>query len=112
MSKHFLTFILVLAFLLPVFNTSNAQDKIDGKEVYEKAKCSNCHSVNSLNMEGKKKDKSHDLSNAGKNHTADELKKYLKKESKWNDKNHPIAFKGEEAELDALVEWLMSLKQE
>jgi len=61
MSKHFLTFILVLAFLLPVFNTSNAQDKIDGKEVYEKAKCSNCHSVNSLNMEGKKKDKSHHI---------------------------------------------------
>lgn len=112
MSKYFVSLVLALALILSIFNLTVAQDKVDGKEVYEKAKCSNCHSVNSLNMEGKKKDKSHDLSNAGNNHTADDLKTYLKKESKWNDKNHPIAFKGEEAELDALVEWLMSLKQE
>ncbi len=89
-----------------------AQDTAkDGKTIFVDAKCINCHSVDSQAIEAKKKtDKTVDLSKAGESVTAEFMKSYLKKEEKLNDKKHAVAFKGEEADLDILVNWLAGLK--
>lgn len=99
MLKKLASFLLLGGLLISAISFSTAEEKVDGKELLEKGKCLTCHSVTTLNIEGKKKDKSVDLSNTGANHKADDLKTYLKKESEYNGKKHPVAFKGEDAEI-------------
>lgn len=113
MFKKFASVILTFGFIVTVFSFTSAEENApDGKTVFEKSKCATCHSVNSLKIEGKKKDKSHDLSNTANVITADEMKTYLKKESDLNGKKHPVAFKGEDSEYQILIDWLGTLKNE
>ena len=107
--------IAIFAFItLSLSNYTNAQDeKKDGKAIFTDAKCSACHGIQSMNIEGKRKDgKVPDLSSTGLKLKADFIQKYLKKEDKLNDKNHPIAFKGTDDELTTLSTWIESLKAE
>lgn len=111
MLKQLASTILVSGLFLSATFFMNAQDKPDGKTVFENAKCLTCHSVTSQNLEGKKKDKSVDLSNAGTTQTAESLTTFLKKESDYNGKKHPIAFKGTDEEFQILKDWILTLKK-
>jgi len=111
MLKKLASVLLLSGLFFSVVNFMSAEEKADGKTILENSKCLTCHSVTSKNLEGKKKDKSVDLSFTGDTQTAVTLKTYLKKESEYNGKKHPVAFKGEEADFQVLVDWLLTLKK-
>ena len=110
-SFFFMLFILAIVALYALaFSFSQDQD-LDGKQIFIENKCNNCHQVTSLEITSKKDD-AVDLSDAGKLDDAALLKSYLLKEEKLNDNYHKLKFEGSEAELNALVNWLLSLKNE
>ncbi len=111
MFKKIATLVLSAGMFVSLVSLSTAEDAKTGKTIFEESKCLTCHSVNSMTMEGKKKDKSIDLSNVGADQTAETLKTYLKKESEYKGKKHPIAFKGEDADYQILTDWLLTLKE-
>lgn len=111
MLKNLASALLVSGVFLSAVFFVSAQDKADGKQILETAKCLTCHSVTSQNIEGKKKDKSVDLSNTGTTQTAESLTTFLKKESEYNGKKHPVAFKGTDEEFQILKDWLLTLKK-
>ena len=87
--------------------------KPDAKEVFIEKKCTLCHSVLSAGIKAptNSKTKITDVSGlAAKGRTTPWLKAYLKQTEKLGGKAHPPKFRGTPAELDALAEWLMSLK--
>lgn len=86
-----------------------------GKEVFLAQKCNLCHSIEALGIEKRSKSESaatqgSDLSTIGDQHTAEWIASYLKKEETLNDKEHKKSFRGEAADLQALVEWLGKMK--
>ena len=87
-------------------------DAADGKAIFLGQKCNLCHTIDSQSIaKSSEKMKAPDLSNAsGLVESADWLKSFLKKEVKKDDKNHQREFKGTPEELDAVVQWLMTLK--
>jgi hypothetical protein len=100
----------IVALFAFAFSFSQSSD-LDGKQIFEDGKCTKCHSVESLEI-ASKKDEPVDLSNAGASDNAEFLKKYLLKEESMNDKKHKTKFKGSDDELNALVNWLLTLKTE
>lgn len=111
MKNTFLFFLFIstiVALFAFAFSFSQGQD-LDGKQIFIDAKCNNCHTVVSMEITSKKSDAT-DLSNAASFGDAKFLKSYLLKEEKIDDQLHKVAFKGSEAELNALSEWLASLK--
>ena len=84
----------------------------DGKALFLEKKCNTCHSIDSQSIEKTSKTmKGVDLSNAsGLVESADWAKSFLKREVKKDDKNHQREFKGTDEELNAIVDWLMTLK--
>ena len=52
------------------------------------------------------------MSNVGTDVNAETIKSYLIKEAKINEKEHKLKFKGTDEELNALVNWLTTLKTE
>jgi cytochrome c551/c552 len=84
----------------------------DGKALFLENKCNMCHSVDSQSIEKTSKTmKGVDLSNAASLvESADWAKSFLKREVKKDDKNHQREFKGTDEELNAIVDWLMTLK--
>jgi cytochrome c5 len=96
---------LLIALLLSVGSacapgsTARAESAPDGKKVFEDQKCTRCHKPGSKReMKGPIK------------HKPEDLKAILKHEKDLNGKKHKGKFKGTDAELDALVKWLVSLK--
>ena len=84
----------------------------DGKAVFAAQKCNLCHSVQAQGIDRTvKSSKAKDLSNAGAEHNADWLQKWLKKEEMIDGKKHQKTFTGSDAELAALVQWLQTLKK-
>jgi mono/diheme cytochrome c family protein len=85
----------------------------DGKAVFLEMKCNLCHTIDSQGIaKTSEKMKAPDLSNAaGLVESADWLKSFMKREVKKDDKNHQREFKGTDEELDAVVQWLMTLKK-
>ena len=100
----------IVALFAFAFSFSQDQD-LNGKQIFVDNKCNNCHTVTTLEITSKKDDAT-DLSNVGTLGDVKLLKSYLLKESKINDQEHKIKFKGSEAELNVLAEWLSSLKTE
>ncbi|MGD8862690.1 MAG: c-type cytochrome [Myxococcales bacterium] len=84
--------------------SAQADDKPDGKKVFEEGKCKKCHSAPGV------KGGKHDLAGVGKKHDAKWMKAYLQKKEEMDGKKHKLKFKGSGAELDAVVKWLASLK--
>jgi cytochrome c len=88
----------------------------DGKALFTSAKCNSCHSVSAQGIEAKKsaeegEDEVPDLSKFGaKGVDSAKLKAFLLKEDKLDGKKHKKKFKGEDADLDKLVQWLGTLK--
>lgn len=86
----------------------------DGKAVFVAQKCSTCHSVSTAGIEATSKSdkmKGPDLVGLAADHDAAAIEGYLKKETKFDGKAHRTAFKGSDAELDALVAWLLKQKK-
>jgi len=105
---------IALAFALALGVTvSSTVDAADGKAIFLAQKCNLCHTIDSQGIaKTSEKMKAPDLSNAsGLVESADWLKSFLKKEVKKDDKNHQREFKGTPEELDAVVQWLMTLKK-
>ncbi|HEY6626125.1 MAG TPA: c-type cytochrome [Ignavibacteriaceae bacterium] len=100
----------IVALFAFAFSFSQSQDP-DGKQIFIDSKCNNCHTVTSMEITSKKDDAT-DLSNASIVGDAPLMKSYLLKETKINDQDHKLKFKGTEVELDALVNWLLTLKTE
>jgi hypothetical protein len=100
----------IVALFAFAFSFSQDQD-LDGKQIFINNKCNNCHTVTTMEITSKKDDAT-DLSNASKVGDANLIKSYLLKEVKINDQEHKLKFKGSEAELNALVNWLLTLKTE
>lgn len=102
----------ILCLVFGMFTTVSASE---GKEVFEAQKCTKCHTVDSQEIATtSKKDPSEvaDLSNAGnKFDSAEALKAYLNKETEVDGKKHKLKYKGEEADLQVLVDWVLTLKQ-
>jgi len=90
----------------------NAEAKPEAKEVFVEQKCTLCHSALSAGIKAPTPSKNTiDVSGlAAKGRTATWLLGYLKKTETLEGKAHPPKFRGTPAELDVLVEWLMSLK--
>ncbi len=104
------TIVVFFAFLFTSLIT--AEEK-SGKDIFVNGKCNACHAIKSQGIESKMADKYPDLSNVGnKNIEADVIKKFLNKETDLNGKKHAVKFKGSEEELNILVDWLLTLKQE
>jgi cytochrome c553 len=108
--KGMLSLIIVFTVIIAMgFSASGVQDT-GGKEVFVKAKCGTCHSVESAGLTTKAK-KSTDLSFAGDKFDQEFLIKFLTKKEKLNDKAHPAAFKGTDEELAKLTKWMSSLQK-
>ena len=79
-----------------------------------KDKCVKCHFVTTYKIETTKKDpsKATDLANSGNAFaSADEMAAFLRKETEKDGEKHKTKFKGDDAEMEKLVTWLMSLKK-
>ena len=112
--KNTFLFVLFISTIVALFAFafSFSQDQnLDGKQIFIDNKCSNCNTLTSMEITSKKDDAS-DLSNVGTIGDAKLMKSYLLKEAKINDQDHKLKFKGTEAELNALVNWLLTLKAE
>lgn len=107
----FILFISVIVALFAFAFSFSQDQKLEGKQVFIDNKCTMCHSVTSMEITSKKEN-AVDLSNVGSNVKSELLKSYLLKEAKINEKDHKIKFKGTDEELNALVNWLTSLKVE
>lgn len=107
----YVLFISAIVALFAFAFSFSQDDNLDGNQIFIESKCNNCHTVTSNEITSKKDDAT-DLSNSGSVGDAEVIKTYLLKESQINDKNHKVKFKGSEAELNALSDWLASLKIE
>lgn len=120
----------VLAFLMALLGLapSSASAADDGKQVFLKKECNECHVVSAAGIEklpakeggakeedeeAEEEDDSEppDLSGVGKEHDAKWLTGYLQKKVKNDEgKKHRKRFKGSDAELQALVAFLGTLQ--
>ena len=89
----------------------------DGKSVFEAEKCTKCHSVPSLKIESTKKEEAVALPASKEIADAAAMKKWLKKEleiestvKKGSKVKHKKAWEGNDADLDTLAAWLLTLK--
>lgn len=82
-----------------------------GPEVFAASKCAKCHTVFNAGIKGDKKPIQRDLSGVGVKRDAAWMTKYLKKEVAVADKMHKSEWKGTDADLKALVDWLATQKK-
>ena len=103
--------IITLSGIIGISQAQNNNETVkkDGKTIFTDSKCPMCHSITNEGITAMKKGNAPDLSDVGTRFKADFMKKYLIKEATLNDKKHLIKFKGEEADLDTLVNWLANL---
>jgi mono/diheme cytochrome c family protein len=86
-----------------------------GKQIFLAQKCNLCHSIDSQGItrtSKSEKTKGPDLSNVGGTHLAPWITQWLKKEVAGTDgKKHVPNWKGTDAELKTLADWLATLKK-
>ena len=80
-----------------------------GQELFVAQKCTICHSVDSAGIEQTSKMKGSDLSGVADRRDRAWLKGYLLKEIELDGKAHKKAIKLEDAELEQLLDFLMTL---
>jgi len=86
-----------------------------GMELFQKQKCSTCHSVKAAGIEAKTtsdKMKGPDLSGYELEVDIADLAAFLRKEAEMDgtDGQHKTSFKGTDEELQAIIDWLGSLE--
>ncbi len=103
---------------------SSADDAVSpGQKIFTENKCTQCHAIAALKIlkvesdekeapedEGGKKIDPPDLGDAGKEHDAAFITKWLMKEEKIDGHKHKKKFKGSEEDLKVLADWLGTLK--
>ncbi len=93
------------------------------KDAFLGQKCVKCHSIESQGVKADEKavakgKKIHDLSTVGDRHDAAWIKQWLKREIAWSSdpnkkaRKHKKKWKGTDEDLDAVANWLASLKSE
>lgn len=107
---------MALLSLFLINDTFTVESKEDGKQVFLKYKCDNCHSVSTADIVSKKKTKAPDLVNVTVRHEKPWIRKYIRKQdehvpcskvdSSRDGKPHMVEFKGSQEEEDALIDWL------
>ena len=99
--------------VIALFLLSSLGAAADGKAVFLEKKCNLCHSIDSQQIEKTSdKMKGTDLSNVGPSlESAAWVKSFLKKEAQKEGEDHRREFKGTDEELDALADWLLTLKK-
>jgi mono/diheme cytochrome c family protein len=118
--------ILCLALVLPALGKESEKDGATpdttpaGQQVFVAQKCQMCHTVYSAGIgeapaeDAKKKDEKAegppDLSLAGTGRTAEWISLFLQKKEALNEKKHMLKFKGDDEELAALANWILTLK--
>jgi mono/diheme cytochrome c family protein len=91
--------------------TAAAQDA--GQKAFEANKCSNCHSVDKVGIARKiesEKMAGPDMSKVGDKHDAAWIVKFASREIMLDDKQHKNEYKGTKEDLQAIADWLASLK--
>ncbi|MBI2068517.1 MAG: c-type cytochrome [Candidatus Yanofskybacteria bacterium] len=89
---------------------------LNGKEVFLKHKCNNCHAVSTAGIEAKTKSKAPDLVDVTVRHEKPWIRRFIRQNDVHvscpkvdplrDGKKHAIKFKGTQDEEDALIEWL------
>ena len=100
--------------LILICSTSWILAGVEGPELFVAKKCVKCHTVESHQIKTtstKDPSKITDLSKVGSELDKESLVAYIKKESMRNDKKHKLKFKGEETELNTLVDWALTLTE-
>ena len=85
----------------------------DAQKAFEANKCSNCHSIDKLKIERKiesEKMAGPDLSTVGDKHDAAWIVKFVSRETEQDGKQHKSEHKGPKADLQAIADWLASMK--
>lgn len=107
--------VLATIFLLAAFYSgpvAEAQGAKDGKQIFLDQKCNMCHSVPTAGIAATTKSekmKGPDLVNV--KHDAKTLTAYLKKTADLNGKKHPKAVTLSDADLTALINWILAQKK-
>ncbi len=96
-----------------------------GQTIFLKYRCKSCHSIKAVGVEkkaeeadedaaeaAKSKDKPPDLSGIGLDHNAKWFAGWLLKKELKDGKTHKKKFRGTEAELKTLSEWIATLKMD
>lgn len=103
--------------LVPALGASPA-GAADGKALFQEKKCNTCHSIKAAGIEKTKKKKAPDLSGVGKELNADQIAKFVKKESEhksvYSDKvvKHKKKWKGSDEDLKTIAAFLASQKSD
>jgi putative heme-binding domain-containing protein len=97
--------VMVTALIALVAGPLAAADPVKGKKVYEDAKCSVCHRIGATG--GKM---GPELTKVGATRDLSWLKKYLVDPKAENPKNKMPPVKAKGADLDHLIDYLLSLK--
>jgi cytochrome c5 len=105
-----LAFVVLLAALYS--NAGAAAAAPDGKAIFMAQKCNMCHSVSTAGIEATTKSatmKGPDLVNIKIDAAA--ITKFLHKETEMNGKKHPKDVKLADADMKALVDWVLAQKK-
>ena len=117
---------LGLAFILALSVATNsrvstgvanvAAEGVDGKGVFLKYKCDNCHAVSTAGIEAKTKSKAPDLVDVTVRHEKPWIRRFIRQndvhvscpkvDPSRDGKKHAIKFNGTQEEEDALIDWL------
>ena len=93
---------------------------VDGKALFTDKKCNKCHTIESQGIavlpkanadeEEDEGSEPNDLSQVGSDHDVAQIKQWLQRTLEKDGKKHKKKFVGSDEELDAIAQWLVSLK--
>jgi mono/diheme cytochrome c family protein len=114
--KQWTRLVAVAALLMFAMVAMAKASHADGKSIFLANKCNSCHSISAQGVQVKKSDdddggtKPPDLSHVGKTQSAQWITGFLHKTETLKGKKHKKAWKGSDADLTTLANWLASLK--
>lgn len=111
--KNITIYLFITAAIVALYGfafTVASEDEPDGKKLFLENKCNMCHTVKLAGIESKKSDAT-ELKNLDETKNTEFWINYLKKKEKLNGKDHKTAFKGSDADLQKIVEWLITVKE-
>jgi len=80
-----------------------------GRQAFLEARCDRCHPVAARDIEARKP-RASDLSTLGADREPGWIRDYLQRRVALEGEEHAVAWKGSDAELQALVDWLAKLE--
>ena len=104
---------VALGALVSLASAAGAAAQDAGQKAFEANKCSNCHSVDKVGIARKiqsEKMAGPDMSKVGDKHDAAWIVKFASREIMLDDKQHKNEYKGTKEDLQAIADWLASLK--